>query len=339
MEFATVNKGKVGIAFIGVGDISELHAHAIRKCDHARLIGIWNYKWVDVSAGGHVIDVLERSSKYACEVYEELDGLLGDERVHAVYILTPLDTHYEYAQKVIHAGKHVLVEKPVGRTVEEIIQLENLAVSKGVLCVPGHNYIYEPQIKRMHDMIVNGSIGKLVQLSIYYNIQHGPEVTKNLPGIIRQIMTHHAYICLYLTGEPPRTLSAMKASIDNGKVENENVAMAMMQMASGAMSLLQASFANDDHSAEPWSFYIKVLGTKGSARYSYNDFVHNEKHTIHSHTYQSFPYTIENLTEHFVTECILMQRQPLSTLQDAATCVKILDAMENSINRGAHINL
>ena len=126
-------------------------------------------------------------------------------------------------------------------------------------------------------------------------------------------MTHHAYTSLYLTGgERPVSVSCMKATINDGSVQKENLAALTYQMPSGALSILQCSFANDDHSADAWSFYIKVsksesrhnsapprsvthrhhdasqvLGTHGSARYAYNDFVDNRKHIVHSHTYQA----------------------------------------------------
>ena len=47
-----------------------------------------------------------------------------------------------------------------------------------------------------------------------------------------QIMTHHAYTSLYLMGESPTSVSAMKATINDGSVEQENLAVVMMQMPS-----------------------------------------------------------------------------------------------------------
>merc|ERR1711972_258354 len=123
-------------------------------------------------------------------------------------------------------------------------------------------------------MVEGGQLGRIVQVFVMYNIHHPEAVAACYPGVIRQIMTHHAYVTLYLTGEVPQTVSAMKAIINDGSVvDRENLACVMMQMSSGAVSVLQTSFANDDHGSDPWSFYIKVLGTEGSARYSYNDFV------------------------------------------------------------------
>ena len=66
-----------------------------------------------------------------------------------------------------------------------------------------------------------------------------------------------------------------------------------------------------------------MLGTKGSARYSYNDFVDNSKHMVHSHSYQAYPYTIYAQAEHFIDQCVRNRRPPLSSLQDAATSLRV----------------
>ena len=153
-------------------------------------------------------------------------------------------------------------------------------------------------------------------------------------------MTHHAYTCLFLlAGDAPQTVSAMKSTINDGSVAQENLAMLTMQMRSGALCVLQTSFANDDHGADPWSFYVKVLGTKGSARYSYNDFVTNTKHLVHSHTYQAYPYTVRTLTEHFVNKCVRLSAPPLSSMADAGRALAILEAAERSIAEGVHVRL
>ena len=254
-------------------------------------------------------------------------------------MLTNAETHLQYVLMALRAGKHVLVEKPVGCTVEEIDEMRALAEAKGLCCVPGHNYIHEPPLQRIREMVSTEVIGRLTQLCIFYNIHHPEAVAARYPGVIRQIMTHHAYTSLYLMGDEPASVSAMKATINDGSVEQENLAVLLMQMRSGALSVLQTSFANDDHGSDPWSFYVKVLGTKGSARYSYNDFVDNSKHLVHSHSYQAYPHTIYAQAAHFVDHCVRHRRPPLSSLQDAATSLRILEAAETSIRESRHVAL
>merc|ERR1712032_155486 len=224
-------------------------------------------------------------------------------------------------------------------TLQEIQEMRDCAQKLGLVCMPGHNYIYEPQLLRMKEQIANGAYGRLVQLYVMYNIKHPEKVARMYPGVIRQIMTHHAYVTLYLSGEVPVSGSGMKATINDGSVPQENLATVMMQMQSGAISLMQTSFANDDQTSEPWSFYIKVLGTEGGARYSYNDFIDFRPHIVHSHTYLAYPYTVRSVTDHFVNQCLRRGRDPLSSLEEAGTCLRMLEAAERSIAEGVHVRL
>ena len=92
--------------------------------------------------------------------------------------------------------------------------------------MPGHNYVYEDALYRMKDMIDNGSIGRVTNIFVMYNIHHPESVAARYPGasplmyyfmllpqpkihlhgfmlwmkVIRQIMTHHAYVTLFLAG-------------------------------------------------------------------------------------------------------------------------------------------
>eukprot|EP00039_Didymoeca_costata_P010292 m.138367 g.138367 ORF g.138367 m.138367 type:complete len:74 (-) comp14775_c0_seq11:555-776(-) len=54
-------------------------------------------------------------------------------------------------------GKHVLVEKPAAASCDEIEQLIACAKETGVKCMPVHNYVYEPSLLRVKDMITSGT--------------------------------------------------------------------------------------------------------------------------------------------------------------------------------------
>ena len=115
--------------------------------------------------------------------------------------------------------------------------------------------------------------------------------------------------------------------------------MANIQMQNGSLSHLCASFANDDHSGDPWTVMIKVIGTKGSTRYSYRDFVINDRLGAHSQTYQCYPESIKNTATHFIERVIRNDEKPLSSLEDAISCQKIIEACELSVEKGIHVTL
>ena len=317
----------IKVGFIGAGDISLLHAEGVQKAENAELVGIWN-RTRDKA--------LEKSKIFNCKVFNTVEELLT--AVDVVYVLTNMETHHLYAKQAIEAGKHVLVEKPTAVTMDEIEDLKIAAEKNSVQVAPVHNYIYEPSVLRAKEMIESGKLGDLVSLYVLYNIHHPEVVAARYPGVIRQILTHHAYCSLYLVGQP-ELVSCMKSTINDGSVPQENIAMVTMKMKNQALSHLCASFASDDHAGDPWTFMIKLIGTKGATRYSYRDWVENTPAVVHSQTYSAYPYTIRSMGKHFLEQVIGRGDSPLSTLDDAITCMKIIEACEKSVSEERHISI
>lgn len=318
----------IGIGFIGAGDIANLHAEAIHALEGAELIGLWNRTREKANS---------KASQFGCKVFDTVDELLNDDKIHAVFVLTNMETHCEYTIKAADAGKHVLVEKPAASNIQELEEMQKAVIRAGVKCMPVHNYIYEPGILRAKAMIDSGKLGDISQFYMMYNIHHAHEIRARYPGVIRQILTHHSYTMLYLAGQP-KTISCFKNTIGAEIAPQENVAMANIQMRNGSLSHLCASFANDDHAGDPWTCIIKVIGTKGSSRYSYRDWVINDRNGAHSQTYYAYPESIKNTATHFINRVIKKGEEPLSSLEDAISCQRIIEACEKSVAEGVHVS-
>jgi predicted dehydrogenase len=317
------------IGLYGAGDIADLHAAGVQGCDSADLVGLFD---IDKKRSQ------EKSLQYNCKSYDSAESMLSDPAIDAVFVLTPLEEHCECAVSALRSGKHVLLEKPVGSTINEIEEIKAAAQESGKLCVPVHNYLYEDSVIRTRELLDSGKLGDLVAIYVFYNIHHPEEVTQRYPGVIRQILTHHAYITCFLGGKPRKAM-AMASTINDGTVDKENLAMAILELEGGALAHLQASFAADDHADDNWTFKIKLIGTAGSTRFSHADWVQNQKAVVHSHTYSAYHYSILNTVRYFIEECIESDRAPLSSLEDAITAQKIIEVIESSVREGKAIDL
>jgi predicted dehydrogenase len=315
-----VSSKTLKIGFIGAGEISQLHHNAIEKISNAQLVGLWT---IDKDQGHN------RSRQYGCQNYASPEEMLKNPDIDAVMVLTNLETHLKFTKMALDAGKHVLVEKPVAASVPDIEEMKRISQRNGLLCVPGHNMIHEDSLKRAHDLIRNGDIGKIVSCYVMYNILHSEERASTLPGVIRHILTHNIYTMLYLVGQPKR-VTALKSRLHYENIEQEDLAMALIELENGGIAHLCASFAADDFSADPWTFMVKVIGTAGTTRYTYQDWVEIKKGFSHSHTYTAYQETITNEDRHFVDIC-LSGGLPLSSLDDAIVAQKVVDACEKSI--------
>ena len=316
---------KIKVGLFGAGDIADLHASGIKNCSSAQLVGLFD---IDNQKAQ------QKSDNYNCLSYDSAESMLKDRLIDAIFVLTPLEEHFNCAINALNSGKHVLVEKPVSSSVDEIQQIREAADKAGKLCVPVHNYLYEDSILRTKELIDSGKLGDVVTIYILYNIHHPETVAQRYPGVIRQILTHHSYITCFLGGAP-KSAMAMSSTINDGSVEKENLAMSILELENGGLAHFQASFAADDHASDNWTFAVKVIGTKGSTRFSHADWVQNQKAVVHSHTYSAYHYSIQNTVRYFIEDCLVNGKAPLSNLTDAVISLRTIESIEESIKTGS----
>ena len=178
---------------------------------------------------------LQRANEFGCKNYPTPQALVADPAIDAIFVLTNLESHLEYTKLALEAGKAVLVEKPVGVSVAEIAEIKRIADANGLLCMPGHNYIYESGMMRTHELVEAGDLGRIVSAYVMYNLHHSEEVASRYPGVVRQILTHHSYILLYLVGKP-KELLAMKATLHYKTYPEEDIAMVQMRLENGVLA-------------------------------------------------------------------------------------------------------
>ena len=319
----------INVGFIGAGDISLLHFEAIKKYEGAILKGIWTRTKENN---------VKKSKLYDCQSYDSAEDLINDTSIDCIFVLTNYEMHLYYAMMALEKGKHVLIEKPTAKNVREIEDILNLSIKKKLKCMPVHNYVYEESMYRTKDLINEGKFGDLVSFYMLYNIHHPENVTKRYPGVIRQILTHHVYTSMFLVGTP-HWVSCMRSTINDGSVPQENLAMATMKMKNGSLAHLNASFAANDNSGDPWSFYIKIIGTKGASRFSHRDWIENQPGVVHHYTFSAYPYSIRNTSKYFLKDVLLENKQPLSSLEDAIICQKVVEACELSSDMNKFIEI
>jgi len=93
--------------------------------------------------------------------YGTYDALLADPTIEAVYIPLPNGLHHEWTMRALHAGKHVLCEKPYSRHSTEVIDAFDLAKANGLVMSEAYMYRYNPQTLHLADLVASGEIGEL----------------------------------------------------------------------------------------------------------------------------------------------------------------------------------
>lgn len=95
----------------------------------------------------------------ATRVTDDWDSLLMDEDLDAVMIALPVSLHHRYALEALQAGKHVLVEKPLARTVAECDELIRMADANHRVLMVGHTFEFNPAVRLVGEYVRTGELG------------------------------------------------------------------------------------------------------------------------------------------------------------------------------------
>ncbi len=308
------------LAFIGAGIVAGPHGEGVRRNESIRFAGA--YDPITPLSEGVV-------KQLGGKVYGSVDEINDDCDVDAVVVMNPNDLHFPTAVACLEAGKHVLVEKPITETCEQIDHL--IALSKQVdrVCMPGHNYIYVPALQRAKRLLDEGKFGQVASLWILYNIFHPEDVARRYGGVLRDVCIHHAYSLVYFLGRPKR-VRAIASCVHYEEMTCEDQVMVTCEMPDGAIANLWASFAADDRTSDPWTVMYKILGRQGGVSYTWNDALFEDAGGP-ACGIPNYIDSFANEQDYFVNRCIAAGEPPLSTLEDAKDAMRIIEAAEASI--------
>lgn len=273
-----------------------------------------------------------------------IDDVFADSDVEAIYLATPVSTHYELTRRALDLGKHVLIEKPLATTIQQAEELAELAAARGLTLLVGHTFVFSPPVRTVKQLIDSGVIGP-----IYY-----VETTRVNLGLFQKDVSvlwdlgpHDLSILMYWLGEVPVHVSARGRSYLGEALED--VAFLTLEFPSGILAQLQIS----------WLSPTKLRRTSIVGRQKmivYDDLEPVEKVKIFDRgvdhqpasfgefqlTYRSGDIlsprvdTTEPLKvecEHFL-ECIRTGRTPDASPQSAVDVVRVIQAAERSLRRG-----
>jgi predicted dehydrogenase len=96
--------------------------------------------------------------KYICDSKTELEPVLSDPEIEAVFIATPTETHFELAKGALEAGKHVFLEKPGTTSSVDLEKLVNLAETKGLKLAIGYEFPHHPAARKLKELMKNKKV-------------------------------------------------------------------------------------------------------------------------------------------------------------------------------------
>ena len=137
--------------------------------------------------------------------YEDISLALNDD-FDGFTIATPAETHFEIARKVIMAGKHVLIEKPMTLSIADSEELLLLSEKFNVNLMVGHVLLFHPAIRKIKEIINNGDIGDLQYM---YSNRLNLGKVRTEENVFWSLAPHDIAIFQYLTDSFPTNIEAM----------------------------------------------------------------------------------------------------------------------------------
>jgi predicted dehydrogenase len=95
------------------------------------------------------------------KVSGDSEEVFSDPAIDAVVISTPVKSHFDLSVKALEAGKHILVEKPMATTVNEVEEIGRLAEEKKLIAMAGHTFLYNPAVRSVKKIIDSGELGDI----------------------------------------------------------------------------------------------------------------------------------------------------------------------------------
>ncbi len=239
---------------IGVGSIADLHAEGYRRCENAKIVGV-----TDLAA-----DLAEvKAKKYGAErVYESVDKLLADSSIDAVDIAVPTFAHADIAVKACEAGKHVMLEKPMGRTVRECDLVVDAARKAGIKLMVNHSLKFFPPFRLCKKLVDEGGVGKMIRMRAthmgykYMGWRADPEQTGG--GLVIEGVVHPIYLTEWFLG-PIKKVSAVMGKTEED-VTAEDIALISLESSKGAFGVIDANLGGP---FPLWDDHLELVGTAG----------------------------------------------------------------------------
>lgn len=209
---------KAGV--LGAGHLGKIHLKLLNQSSRYELIGFYD---ADTKASAAI------RKEFGYKSFPSMEALI--EACDVVDVVTPTVSHFDCAQKVITAGKHLFIEKPITQTVEEAHKLLTLAKKHGVKGQVGHVERFNPAFKAVKHMIDNPMFVESHRLAEFN--PRGTDVS-----VVLDLMIHDIDAILSVVDSEVKNVYSSGVSVIS---ETPDIANARIEFENGCVANLTAS--------------------------------------------------------------------------------------------------
>lgn len=281
------------------------------------------------------------------EVTTDINDIIKDKKTEGVIVATPVKTHFSLAKLLLQKGKHILVEKPMTTSVDQAIELIDVAEKKKRVLAVDHTFVYNPAVQKMKQIVKKKELGELFYFD---SVRANLGLFQNDTNVLWDLATHDLSIMDYLLEQDPLEITATGAS--HIRKDILNIVYVTVKYPNNLLGHIHVN----------WIAPVKLRLTLLSGYHkmiSYNDLEPVEKIKIYDRSIKykinpnderlyKYQYRVgdihspridhiealHNLASHFVT-CIQEQKQPITDGNAGLRIIKLLTAAQESLNKNS----
>jgi predicted dehydrogenase len=357
---------QLGVLVHGAGWVAGEHVKAFQGNPHTRVAAISSRKMESARRRA------EQSGLKDVGLYTDLDQALKHEGVDIVSICTPQHLHAENTVKVARAGKHIVIEKPIANSVDEMRAMREAVCKAGVKTVVCFVLRWNPLFQTLKSLVADGAFGKIYYVETDYqsNIAswwsgweeartrekgvsamlvagcHALDATRWLAGQEREKSGRVVEVFAYRGGWRkglPREWNCYTGAWSDGKppMEYDGLEVYLLKFDNGVIGKVSTNF----DCIMPYALPVEIFGDKGSVK---NNRIWSHKFpgqrgwieipTILPDTADVTHHPFQALMDHFVN-CILGDRESYCNLEDAIRTHEIVFAAQKCYETGQPVAL
>ena len=204
---------------VGLGIMGQNHARVLSSLSGVDLVAV-------ADPQGDTRKVLPEH-----QVLSSIDEVIS-KGVDYCVIAAPTAFHEEISIKLIDAGIHILIEKPIAHSLESALRIESAARSKGIVGAVGHIERFNAALQQARTRIQAGELGEIYQISTR---RLGPFPSRIADvGVIMDLATHDIDLTAWISDSSYKSVSAQSA-IRSGR-EHEDLVAIVAQLSNGIVA-------------------------------------------------------------------------------------------------------
>lgn len=312
----------VNLAVVGLGAFGHKHLDAITEIPDAKIQYVAHSK-MELAQ--------EVAAKYGAKAaFTDYDELLAQEDLDGVILATPTHMHHAQTIAALRAGKHVMVEIPMGDSLAGVQEIVDLQQETGLIAMAGHTRRFNPSHQYVRNLITTGEYNiQQMDVQTYFFRRTNTNALGQARSWSDHLLWHHAAhtvdLFQYQTGEKVVQANA----IQGPKHPELGIAMDMsiqLKTENGKICTLSLSFNNDG----PFGSFFRYIGDNGTYLARYDDLFTGKEEQIDVSKVAVSMNGIELQDREFVA-AISEGREPNSSVAQVLPCYIVLDALEKQL--------